>query len=166
MPGMLGFEKRTKPMPGMLEVTGDILNEDPRWLQVEDIDDGEGNLVPTITIDEAIKTSVQDADAQNEFDQAQSDQLEAAIDQVVARYRFADRIKAHIAILNETKGWSVGQFKAYLKDRDVLEILNQLAAGAFETCVDTLSTADLSKYYTNAEVSDISDKLSNYLANE
>ena len=45
----------------------DLDGEDIRWLQIEAIDDGEGNLVDTVTVNRPLKTTIQEQDLVDEL---------------------------------------------------------------------------------------------------
>lgn len=66
-----------------------IPGEDPEWLQLENIDDGSGNLVPTLTVNQITKDAV--------LEQRLQDQLQADLDQAViddAKKLKVDKVKA------------------------------------------------------------------------
>ena len=63
--------------------------EHPDWLQLENIDDGNGNMVPTLTVDQVTKDAV--------LEQRLQDQLQADADQAViddAKKVKVDKVKA------------------------------------------------------------------------
>ena len=79
---------------------------------------------------------------------------------------FGKRIRAEISVLNDEKGWTVAQTLAYMKDPKILGLDALLNAGAIETARDTMLVTDLSAHYTAQEITDIAQKLTDYLANE
>jgi len=57
-PGMLNLESRTQEMKDGYVVPKALENEDPRALQVENIADEFGSMIPTITLNQALKDSI------------------------------------------------------------------------------------------------------------
>jgi len=93
--GTWGIETRThKPSNyiGMAikdELTGEY--EDARWLQLEMIDDGQGNMVETLTVDQAKKAQIQDQEQQDkqlaEQDKKNKEDKKKAIDQKIKQMK-------------------------------------------------------------------------------
>ena len=77
----------------VLTVPDNLLSEDIRWLQIEAIDDGEGNLVDTVTVNRPLKTTIQEQDLVDELakqeienaKQAEKDVLKAKADKTKNR---------------------------------------------------------------------------------
>lgn len=156
---------RNPAYASVVEFPNEMLSEDDRWLQIEQID-VDGVMTDTITIDEALKTSTQAADSATAAQKLLDDAYEADVGKKIARLDFGKRMKAEIAVLNDTKGWNVTQTLTYMSDVNVQTIDGLLSGGAIESARDTILVAPLTAYYTSQEVTDIADKLTNYLTNE
>lgn len=165
-PGLQNYEFRNKPDSGFFFISDELAVEDPRWLQVENILNEFNVEIPTVTVNQALKDQIIAQDAQDQFDKDAADQRQASVDLLKNRYRFSEEIRAEIALLNISKSWTKLQLRAYLRDPIVNEINLQLISGTLETVADYLLTANLTKYYSNEEVTSIRGKILNYIANE
>lgn len=150
----------------VVEVKDSMLSEDPRWLQIEDIDDGEGNLVPTVTINQPLKSTLQTQDAIDNAAALDAANYEVEVQKKIARLDFGKRMMAEIAVLNDTKAWTVPQTLNYMSDPRVQSISALLSTGAIESARDTIVATDLSSYYSTEDKDGIVLKMTGFLDNE
>lgn len=167
-PEMENFETRSKGKKDMFLVPEEIyLNEDPRWLQIEAIADPiTGELIDTITVNEALKVTIQISDSEADAEAAASKAHELLIDVKLLRLTFSNRFKAEVSVLNDSKSWTVDQTLVFMSDIRVLKIFDLINSGAIESARDTILITNLSAYYTEQEISDMVLILTNYLLNE
>lgn len=152
--------KNSMPLSANLE------NEDIRWLQVEDYDDGSGQLVPTLTINQELKDQIIDQDNAIETQRLADEIHQQKVNKNLQKLEFGKIMKAEVAVINESKGWNVQQTLNLLSNRTVQTIDALLGAGAIETARDTILTSNLSQFYTAEDVSSIVAKINNFLDNQ
>lgn len=145
----------------VLDLPLDMYSEDERWLQIELVD-----LVDTVTINQAEKTTQQDLDNQAAIDKAAADAEEAKVSKMMSRLDFGRRLRAEIAVLNVEKGWTTAQVQAYMSNRVVQSIDALLNAGALNSALDAITFNSLDAFYTAAEKQTFIDKINGYIANE
>lgn len=96
---------------------GEMLEgEDVRWLQLENIDDGQGNLIPTITVNAPLKASIQAQDLQDELDEEAQKAAEKALKDA-KKLLLKNFKKTDITDLNSIKN-VLFNIIDYLKDLD------------------------------------------------
>jgi hypothetical protein len=138
----------------VVELPNNMYNEDVRWLQIEQVDGAD-----TVTINEALKSSIQIEDAENAAAAADAEQHRA---KVIAKKERIDRgieMKAEIAVLNETKDWTDDEFAAYLSDPRVQQISLLLSNGALQTAKSVIQGVNFSAYYDQSDMDEILAKL-------
>jgi len=107
-PDKLKIETRTHKAPGSFKMQKALASEDPRWLQVENIVDPEsGDTVPTVTIDNALKTLVQN-------DNFSKDQTKEA--EKLAKEAAKDAVLDKVTALNVALVSDLVSIKAYMQD--------------------------------------------------
>lgn len=101
-------------------------------------------------------------------EQARADKAakDALLKAKLDRLDFGKRVKAEIAIVNDTKPWDSATFIAYLTNPSVVQISALLGDGALETAMNTMQAADLSEYYTADEVNEFVFMINQYLMKE
>ena len=149
----------------VLRVPNDMLNEDARWLQIEQVD-VEGSMVDTITINAAEKIIQQDADAAQAMVKATAKAHEELVSKKIKRQQFGVRVKAEVAVLNDSKGWTTEQTVAYMQNSIVRQLDALATAGALDSLKTTMQAADLSDFYDAAEKQSIIDLIQNYIDTE
>lgn len=143
--------------------------------QVQTMVDGELVSVamdlPTYTVSEVPRLALRavvDIAGQAALDAAKSieDAANAKIAKFNKRYDFARQVKVRIAIINQSKSMDIGQTQVYLSD-PVIQRINALITDiSFVSAKAVIDAADLSGYYSSAEVTELSDMIGDYLAEE
>jgi hypothetical protein len=160
------FKPQSPDYKTVVKVPNNLKNESERWLQIENVDDGFGNLVPTVTINQTEKDIQTQLDAEKELTEANAKAKEQKIQKEIKRFQFALRVKAEIAVINNEKNWSRPQTKAYLNNPKIKELGNILNSGALNTAKEAIFVSDLSEFYTGQEKQYILDLIQDYLDNE
>jgi hypothetical protein len=150
----------------VLPVPDDKLNEDSRWLQIEDVQNPDGALIPTVTINEVQKQIELELDAAAELAQANADAHEAKIRKKLARLDFGRRISAEVAVLNDSKALTPPQTRAFLKDPKIKELSDLASSGSIDTLQATLQTTDVSAFFSASEKQYVLDLIAEFLASE
>lgn len=150
----------------VVEVKPPLDIEDERWLQIEDVADDNSVLVPTVTIDEPLKATIQAQDSADALQKTIDDAFIAQKSAKRKRREFGMDLFDEIQVINDTKGWTVPQVLTFFANSNIQIIKVALETGGLETARDTMLATDLSSFYTTQEISDIAAKLTNYLDNE
>ena len=127
-----------------------------------DVDDGLGGTKKAAQLDDT-KVAAYD---QILADEANEVQIDLELKKRVTRLSFCQEIKARVAILNDSKGWNVSQFQAYMADPIVQQLSGMLGDGYLDMAKDLIENTDLSTYYTTEEKQGIVDRIDVYLNNE
>lgn len=98
--------------------------------------------------------------------QAVVDAEEAKISQMQDRFGAVHRIKAKIALVNESKSMDAAQIAAFLSDPVIQNISMLLAEISLGTAKAVLEAADVSAYYTDEEKQSIVDAIQAHLDTE
>ncbi len=82
------------------------------------------------------------------------------------RFKFSEKLKIKIAIINESKNMNVTQTQAYLSDPVIQQINALISDISFVSAKALIDESDLSSYYTNEEVTELSSMIGDYLVEE
>lgn len=113
------IKKSYKPKNSLGETPIDPMTgepEDSRWLQLENIDDGNGNMIPTVTVDDVLKAQIQADDLQKQLDNEATKAAEKAAKDAKKKL-LKDFKKTDVTDLDSIKD-ALFNIIDYLKDLD------------------------------------------------
>jgi len=93
-------------------------------------------------------------------------QKDAELAQMQNRFNVAHKVKAKIALINKSKGWTSSDILTYLADPTIQAISNLLSEISFGTALQLLNSSDLSAYYTQEEVEEVKQMIQDHLNSE
>lgn len=151
-----------KPRGAMVYLWPQALHgEDPRWLEVTTVD---GQVV--VVVNDTTKTSVQAQDAIDAANEAVVLAHQDKVTKYTKRFTNIDMIKSEILVVNESKGWTIGDELSYANNNAIQDIFRLLNQGNLRQAHDEWDGANLSLYYTAEEKTYIKNLMADVLNNE
>lgn len=131
-------------------------------ITIADVPDGKGGTIKEAQLDPAKVAAYDALLAQQNADLA----AENEVSKRMRRLQFCQEMKARVAIINNSKAWTIPQFQSYMADPIIQQLSGMLSDGYLDMAKDLIETTDMSAYYTAAEKQSIIDKMDVYLNNE
>jgi len=140
--------------------------EEVDWLIIDDVQQEDGSFKKTAIVNQTLKDEIIAQRHADKLLQAAKEQDQIEVKKRIAILDFGKELKARVALVNNSKGWTDTKFLEYMTNQDIRSLSAMLNDGYLTMAKGLLETANLSAFYTTEEIDNIKTLIDDFILSQ